>query len=100
MNTMHDVIKRSVDEHMYFLILYLYLHFFWLSWVVTSSTGMVLDICVDFIMGTPKGSAKVVFWRSHELNLRHRVYKAYAYSLHHGDFSLAKKTFDLFLLYS
>ena len=33
-------------------------------------------ICVGFITGTPKGSPKVVLWRSQESNLRPLVYKA------------------------
>ena len=33
-------------------------------------------ICVCFITGTPKGSPKVVLWRSRESNLRPLVYKA------------------------
>ena len=33
-------------------------------------------ICVGFITGTPKGSPKVVLWRSRESNLQPLVYKA------------------------
>ena len=37
--------------------------------------------------GTPKGSPKVVLWRSWESNLRPLVYKALVYPLLHGGFS-------------
>ena len=34
-----------------------------------------LKVCVGFITGLPKGSPKLVLWRSRELNLRPLVYK-------------------------
>ena len=37
---------------------------FWLSWVVTSSAGLVEDLCVGFMSVITKGSPKVVLWRS------------------------------------
>ena len=45
--------------------------FLWLSW---DPPGW-FKICVGFITGTPKGSPKVVLWRSRESNLRPLVYK-------------------------
>ena len=33
-------------------------------------------VCIDFMSGTPKGSRKVVLWRSRESNLRRLPYKA------------------------
>ena len=38
--------------------------------------GRVYDMCVYYMMGAPKGSPKVVLWRSRESNLRPLVYKA------------------------
>ena len=38
--------------------------------------GRVYDMCVYYMTGAPKGSPKVVLWRSRESNLRPLVYKA------------------------
>ena len=42
-------------------------------------------ICVYVMTGAPKGSPKVILWRSLELNLWPLVYKAYVYPLHQGE---------------
>ena len=37
--------------------------------------GRVYDMCVYYMTGAPKGSPKVVLWRSQESNLRPLVFK-------------------------